>query len=132
MRRLMVAGNWKMNTTRASARVLAKALADQYTDPDRPLDILVCPPFPYLIEVAAAVSGSAVMLGAQNSYFQKSGAFTGEVSNEMLLDIGCRWVILGHSERRHVLGESDSLINRKVMAARESGLKIILCVGEAT
>ncbi len=130
MRRMMVAGNWKMNTTKESATNLAKALADDFSSHVNAVDILVCPPFPYLIAVGALVSGSAVVLGAQNSYFEDAGAFTGEVGNDMLLDIGCQWVILGHSERRHVLGETDELINKKVAAALKTGLKVILCVGE--
>jgi triosephosphate isomerase len=90
----------------------------------------VCPPFVYLDAVAGALKGSAVSLGAQNMYFEKEGAFTGEVSAAMLLDSSCRYVILGHSERRHVIGETDALINKKVLAAVAAGLKPILCVGE--
>jgi triosephosphate isomerase len=92
--------------------------------------VAVCPPFPYLAPVADVLRGSPVGLGAQNVYPEKEGAFTGEVSPEMLLDVGCRYVIVGHSERRHKLGESDAFINRKVRAGVAAGLVVILCVGE--
>jgi triosephosphate isomerase len=94
------------------------------------VDVAVCPPFPYLNVVAETLRGSRVGLGAQNLYPEKEGAFTGEVSPTMLLDVGCRYVILGHSERRQKLGENDAFINRKVHAALNAGLTAILCVGE--
>jgi triosephosphate isomerase len=90
----------------------------------------VFPPFPYLIAVAEVVRGTPVALGAQNVYPEKEGAFTGEVSPLMLADVGCQYVIVGHSERRHKLGETDAFINRKVHAVLAAGLKVILCVGE--
>lgn len=130
MRRLFVAGNWKMNTTGESASQLASVLAGQLSDELDQVDVLICPPFPYLSAVAAAVSTSRIDVGAQNSYFEAPGAFTGETANEMLLDVGCQWVILGHSERRHVIGETDEIINRKVAASLQKGLRVILCVGE--
>ncbi len=130
MRTLLIAGNWKMNLLRASAVELARALAERYPEAPAGTELLVCPPFPYLIPVADALGNSAVQLGAQTSYFEPPGAFTGEVANEMLVDVGCRYVIQGHSERRHVLGESDAVVNRKVRASLERGLKVILCVGE--
>ena len=129
MRRLFVAGNWKMTTNRQSATELAAAIAE-HVQGGTDVDVLVCPPFPYLDAVGAVVAESAISLGAQNAYFESPGAFTGEVAIEMLQDIGCDWVILGHSERRHVLGETDALINKKVAASLEKGLKVILCVGE--
>src|ERR1700733_2245776 len=110
-RRKLVAGNWKMNATLASGGELVRGIA-------------------YLCAVAAAIQGSAVELGAQDVYFEPPGAFTGEVAACMLTDVGCRYVIVGHSERRHILGETDSLIHRKVAAAIAGGLKVILCVGE--
>jgi triosephosphate isomerase len=129
MRRPLIAGNWKMNTTAQSAVALARAVAA--AAPSLPnVDVLVCPPFTYLSAVVEAVRGSSVAVGAQNSWPEPPGAFTGEVANEMLLDVGCTSVILGHSERRHVVGETDSLINRKVRAALAHGLTVILCVGE--
>lgn len=130
MRRLFVAGNWKMNTLLESATTLAREVAGAVPSETDGVEVLVCPPFPYLSAVGAAVAGSGVGLGAQNVYFESPGAFTGEVAVEMLLDVGCRWVILGHSERRHVLGETDELINQKVKAAVAQGLDVILCVGE--
>jgi triosephosphate isomerase len=123
-----VAGNWKMFTTTATARQLAAAVAQGVTD-DR-VTVAVCPPFPYLLPVANVLKGSLVGLGAQNIYPEKEGAFTGEVSPTMLTDVGCRYVIVGHSERRHKLGETDTFINRKVHAALAGGLTVILCVGE--
>lgn len=130
MRTLLIAGNWKMNLLRSGAVALAEALAARYPQTPAGTELLVCPPFPYLIPVGEALRNSAVQLGAQTSYFEPPGAFTGEVANEMLVDVGCRYVIQGHSERRHVLGESDAVVNRKVRASLERGLKVILCVGE--
>jgi triosephosphate isomerase len=129
MRKKFIAGNWKMYTTAASARDLAAAVARGAGGETR-VSVAVCPPFPYLIPVAEALRGSNVGLGAQDVYFEKDGAFTGEVSPQMLLDVGCHYVIVGHSERRHVLHENDLLINRKVQAALAAGLTVILCVGE--
>lgn len=130
MRRLFVAGNWKMNTTLQSATALAQVLGAEIPVSLPEVEVAVCPPFPYLIPVAGKLAGTGVTLGAQNAYFEAPGAFTGEVAVEMLLDVGCRYVILGHSERRHVLGESDEIINRKVHASLKKGLDVILCVGE--
>src|SRR5213594_686911 len=113
MRKLFIAGNWKMYTNAASATQLAAAVVKGVGVEQR-VAVAVCPPFPYLLPVARAVNGSPVALGAQNLYPEKEGAFTGEVSPAMLADAGCRYVILGHSERRHKLGEADAFINRKV------------------
>jgi triosephosphate isomerase len=129
MRHKFVAGNWKMHTTTAEAVGLAKAIVDGLGIDDR-VAIAVCPPFPYLACVGEILKGSRVALGAQNLYPEKEGAFTGEVSPAMLLDLGCKYVILGHSERRHKLGESDTFINQKVRAALAAGLDVILCIGE--
>lgn len=130
MRRYLIAGNWKMNTTLDSGVALAKSLVEAATAAADVADVLVCPPFPYLLPVRDAVSGSPIEVGAQNAYFEESGAFTGEVSVDMLKDVGCGSVILGHSERRHVLGETDETINLKVKAVLAKGLKAVLCVGE--
>ena len=129
MRKPFVAGNWKMHTTAASAVELASAIVKGLGAEDR-VTVAVCPPFPYLSRVAEVLRGSRVALGAQNMYPEKEGAFTGEVSPTMLVDVGCRYVILGHSERRHKLGESDALINQKVRKTVAAGLRGILCVGE--
>jgi triosephosphate isomerase len=123
-----VCGNWKMFTTAASSRELAQAVSLGVTD-DR-VRVAVCPPFPYLKALGEVLKGSRVTLGAQNLYPANEGAFTGEVSPAMLVDAGCRVVIVGHSERRHGLGESDEFINRKVLAGLAAGLTVILCVGE--
>jgi len=129
MRKKFVAGNWKMFTTSATARQLAAAVV-QGLGAEQGVAVAVCPPFPYLTLVAEVLKGSRVALGAQNCYHEKEGAFTGEVSPAMLVDVGCRYVILGHSERRRKLGETDAFINRKLHAALATGLEVILCLGE--
>lgn len=129
MRRPFIAGNWKMNLNRASAVALAEALAKQ-AESLQGVDLAVCPPSCYLDAVGRALAGSKVALGAQNMYHEKDGAYTGELSAAMLLDLGCKYVILGHSERRHILGETDAAINKKVHAALAAGLLPIVCVGE--
>src|SRR5712692_10222454 len=123
MRKKFVAGNWKMFMTAASAQQLARAVVEGLPKNNQ-VAVAVCPPFPYLIPVGAAVQGSPVALGGQNLYPEREGAFTGEVSPTMLMDCGCRYVIVGHSERRHKLGESDAFINRKVLAALAAGLEV--------
>jgi len=131
MRRLLIAGNWKMNHLTDSSVALGKALAREFPEPLEAVDILVCPPFPFLAAVRDAVAGSAVQLGAQNAYHEHQGAFTGEVSVAMLADVGCTWVIVGHSERRYVLKESEELLNQKVRSALAQQIKVIFCVGES-
>lgn len=130
MRRFLVAGNWKMNTNRASGEALAGALAAAAPTEEAGVEVLVCPPYPYLTAIGDKVSGSAVAVGAQDVYFETGGAFTGEVAVDMLKDVGCQFVLIGHSERRHVLGETDEIINKKVKAGIAGGLKVVLCVGE--
>jgi triosephosphate isomerase len=124
-----IVGNWKMHTTSSDARDLAQGIVDGLID-DEAVSIILCPPFPYLALVGEILEGTRIALGAQNMYPEKEGAFTGEVSPTMLLDLGCKYVILGHSERRHKLGESDAFINEKVKVALAAGLDVILCVGE--
>ncbi len=121
-----------MNTDRASAVRLAREVAEEGAELATVIDLAVCPPFVYLDAVGAALRerGSPVALGAQDVYFEPSGAFTGEVSPGMLRDLGAKLAIVGHSERRHVLGESDDLIARKARAALASDLVCVLCVGE--
>jgi len=123
-----VAGNWKMNTTRATAVELAKAVAKGA--PASRVEVGVTPPFVYLDAVGQVIAGSPVLLGAQDVYFEKSGAFTGEISAEMLKDLGVRFVLTGHSERRHVIGEPSSMVARKANAAYLAGLAVVHCVGE--
>ena len=129
MARPFIAGNWKMNTDAAGATALASGLADELKGIDS-VDVAVCPPFVYLQAVAGAIAGSQIKMGAQDVYFEDKGAFTGEISCGMLKDVCCSYVIVGHSERRHVLGETDGLINKKLAAAIAGGLQPILCVGE--
>lgn len=129
MRRPLIAGNWKMNLDRAAALALATAVV-QRSKATPGIDLVLCPPAVYLAAVGEAVHGSTVSLGAQNMYHEASGAFTGELSAGMLLDVGCKFVILGHSERRQIFGETDAQINKKVLAALAAGLTPIVCVGE--
>ncbi|MDB5344670.1 MAG: triosephosphate isomerase [Schlesneria sp.] len=130
MRRKFVAGNWKMNTTFQSAQALAREVASAVAASNPAVDVAVCPPAPFLWSVKQILAGSPVLLGGQNAYFEKSGAFTGETSLDMLLDVGCEWVILGHSERRQFFGDTDAIINKKVAAAIAQKLGIMFCVGE--
>jgi triosephosphate isomerase len=129
MRTPLIAGNWKMHKTVAEAVELVEALMDGVGDAaDR--EVLICPPFSALYPLAPLLADSAIQLGAQNMYGASQGAFTGEISPVMLQELSVRYVILGHSERRQIFGEDDSLINSKVRAAVEYGLRPIICVGE--
>jgi triosephosphate isomerase len=130
MRKPFIGGNWKMNTDGKSAVELAKAIAQKCTGPLESIDVSVCPPFVYLAAVKSAIGSAKLGLGAQDVYFEAKGAFTGEVSCAMLKDIGCKDVIIGHSERRHIIGETNELINKKLIAAIDAGLLPIFCVGE--
>ncbi|MCC9609188.1 triose-phosphate isomerase [Blastopirellula sp. JC732] len=129
MRRPFIAGNWKMNSTRAEGIALVQGIAAGLPA-DCSVEVAVCPPSIYLDAIVTAAGDSPIGVGGQNIYFEASGAFTGEVSAAMLKDVGCQYVILGHSERRHIFGESSSLINKKVHAALNGGLIPIVCVGE--
>jgi len=131
MRKPFVAGNWKMNTDSETSVSLAEAIAAGTMGlAGEEVDVAVCPPFVYLGSVFEAVSNSRIAVGAQNVYFERKGAFTGEVSVSMLKDIGCTYVLCGHSERRHILEETDEMVNKKVGAAISGGLLPIMCVGE--
>ena len=129
-RRPFIGGNWKMNTDHASAVELAEQVLAGLEEHADSGDVVLCPPYPYLDLVGRAVFSSSVALGAQDVSSEASGAFTGEVSASMLLDVGARWTLVGHSERRHGLGESDALVGRKLARALQSGLKAVLCCGE--
>jgi triosephosphate isomerase (TIM) len=131
MRKIFVAGNWKMNTTKAEAAALVDGLKKSLGG-SLAVEVAVCPPFCYLETAGNHLHGSPIKLGAQNVYFETKGAFTGEVSPAMLVDMGCTYVIIGHSERRHTIGkgECDAMINKKVHAALKAGLLPILAIGE--
>src|SRR6185312_987123 len=128
-RKRLVAGNWKMNMLRVEGCALACAIAERAREAHG-CDLLVCPPFTLLAEIGAALAGSGIALGGQDCHPQASGAFTGCVSAEMLKDAGCRYAIVGHSERRHGCGETDADIRAKTLAAWRAGLVAIVCVGE--
>ena len=129
MRQRLVAGNWKLNGSRDLVRSLVGALVAGLEDGIK-ADVAVCPPFVYLDEAAAALQGSSIRLGAQDVCAEAEGAYTGEVSARMLLEMGCHYAIVGHSERRSLYGEDDALVARKFVATRAAGLVPILCVGE--
>ncbi len=127
--KLLIAGNWKMHKTPEQTREYFEQFLPKVEGVDE-VEILICPPF---IDIPAAVEmtkNTPVKIGGQNCYYEKEGAFTGEISPVMLKAAGCEYVILGHSERRHIFGESDEIINKKVISALEEGLRVILCVGE--
>jgi triosephosphate isomerase len=126
---MLVAGNWKMHTDREEAIALAQAIVANLGDPGL-VHVAVCPPFVNLEVVRQVLEGSPIQLGAQNMHYEEAGAYTGEVSAAMLRAVGCRYVILGHSERRQYFGETDALVNRKVKRALQYGLVPIVCVGE--
>ncbi len=129
MRTHLVIGNWKMNGTLAEARALATALRDGLKRPGR-VEVAVCPPATALAAVGEILAGSPIALGAQNVHPEASGAHTGEIAPPMLVELGCRFVLCGHSERRHELGETDEFVNRKVAAAIRHDLTPVLCMGE--
>ena len=131
MRKPFVAGNWKLNQDSRSSVELAKGVAQGAAGTaGTEVDVAVIPPFVYLQSVVRAVSSTGVVVGGQDVYFEPKGAFTGEISPGMLKDVGCIYVLCGHSERRHVIGETDELVGKKVTAAIGGGLLPILCVGE--
>lgn len=129
LRKPFIAGNWKMNLLRDTCISLVHLLKHKLQNGTN-ADVAVCPPAVYLHDVGATLRGSSIALGAQNMFHEKEGAFTGEISGSMLTDLGCKYVILGHSERRQLLGETDVDVNKKVFAALRSELTPIVCVGE--
>lgn len=129
MRQKLVAGNWKMNGSKASIKELLDGIKKGIGDVES-AEVAVCPPFVYLGEVEAQLSGTPIVWGAQNLSTEEKGAFTGEVAASMINDFGCKYVIVGHSERRTLYGEDDALVANKYSVARTAGLKPILCIGE--
>ena len=129
MRKFIIGGNWKMNLAGNEAIELAKGIVSETGDL-KSVDVVMCPPFTSLQIVREAIKGSNIFLGAQNMFWEESGAYTGEISPSMLLTENCKFVILGHSERRTYFGETDEKINRKFRAAQNAGLIPIVCIGE--
>jgi triosephosphate isomerase (TIM) len=129
VRKPLVAGNWKMNKTVGDAVETLEALKPLVRDVSG-VEIVVCPPYTALQAAGEALAGSNIALGAQDVFTKPSGAYTGAISVPMILDVGCTWTIVGHSERRSVFRESDALLNEKLLAALEGGLKVMFCIGE--
>ncbi len=130
MRKKIVAGNWKMNTTLDEASRLASEIASQAEELSEDVDIVLIPPFTNLAAVCAVLKQTSVAVGAQNLHWERSGAYTGEISAEMIASCGARYVVIGHSERRQLFGETDESVFKKLKAALEAGLFPIVCVGE--
>lgn len=131
MRQQIIAGNWKMHTNLAEATILVEGLKAALAKVSTDRKVVVCPPFTGLSTVCDLVEDTPIRVGAQNMHYEASGAFTGEVAPSMLTDLGCHYVILGHSERRQYFGETDELINKKIKAAFANDIVPILCVGES-
>ncbi len=129
MRKKIVAGNWKMNMTPAKAVELVNSLKNEVNT--TAVDVVFCPPFVCLPAVLEATKGTNIAVGAQNMYFEESGAFTGEIAPSMLVELGVKYVILGHSERRQYFAETNETVNKKVLKAIEHNLVPIICVGES-
>ena len=128
LRKVVIAGNWKMNKTPAEAKELISAIAPLVKDAD--CDVVACTPFVDLASAQEAAAGTNIQIGAENCHWEKSGAYTGEISAEMLSSMGVKIVIIGHSERRQYFGETDVTVQKRVRAALDAGLTVILCVGE--
>lgn len=128
-RQAVIAGNWKMNKTAAEAAELINELIPEVSGAD--CGVVICTPFTDLPVAVSKTAGTNIKVGAQNVHFEKSGAFTGEISADMLTELGVEYVVIGHSERRQYFGETDVTVNKRVTAALAAGLKVILCVGES-
>ena len=128
LRKAVIAGNWKMNKTPNEAKALIEEMKPLVANAD--CGVVLCVPFVDLPAALEAAKGSNIAIGAQNCHFEKSGAFTGEISGGMLAELGVEYVIIGHSERRQYFGETDVTVNKRTLAALDAGLKVILCVGE--
>ncbi len=124
----LIAANWKMYKGIEETREYLQSFLSLVKSEGK--EVLICPPFTSLCAASDILRGSGIKLGAQNCFYEKEGAFTGEVSIKFLKELGCEYVIIGHSERRHIFGESDEMINRKLVACLEEGIRPILCVGE--
>jgi len=129
MRRKIIAGNWKMNKTVSEAMELAEAIKEKYDNFD--VDVVLCPPYINLYAVHGVIKDTPIGLGAQNIFWEDKGAFTGEISGDMLKSAGCQFVIIGHSERRQLFGETDETVNKRIKKALENELTPIVCVGES-
>lgn len=127
-RKAIIAGNWKMNKTATEAKALISELIPAVKDAG--CEVVICVPFTDLVTAVEMTKGTNIHVGAENVHFEKSGAFTGEISADMLTDLGVEYVVIGHSERRQYFGETDQTVNKRVLAAVAAGLKVILCVGE--
>ena len=130
MKNFLIAGNWKMNTSPKDAKKLAENIVASLPERTSGVDVLVCPPFIDLSVVNSEIEKSYIKLGAQNCYYENAGAYTGEISPKMLVDSNCEFVIIGHSERRTLFGETDRIVNTKIRAALNADLKVIMCIGE--
>jgi triosephosphate isomerase (TIM) len=131
MRRKVIAGNWKMNNDISETENLVKSILSGLENKNLSCGVIICPPFTSLNVANLLIKGTNIKLGAQNMYYEENGAYTGEVSTKMLKSAGCEYVIVGHSERRTLFGETDELISKKVIKAIQVGLKPIFCVGES-
>ena len=130
LRKAIIAGNWKMNKTRPEAKELLEAIKPLVANADGKIEVIACVPFTNLETAINTTAGSNVKIGAENVHFEKSGAFTGEISADMLTELGVEYVVIGHSERRQYFGETDETVNKRTLAALNAGLKPIVCVGE--
>ena len=130
LRKAIIAGNWKMNKTRPEAKELLEAIKPLVANADGKVEVIACVPFTNLETAINTTAGSNVKIGAENVHFEKSGAFTGEISADMLVELGVEYVVIGHSERRQYFGETDETVNKRTKAALAAGLKPIVCVGE--
>ncbi|HLR76038.1 MAG TPA: triose-phosphate isomerase [Balneolaceae bacterium] len=131
MRKLLIAGNWKMNCGPEETADLLEEIKSNLSEQTEGTAILVCPPPVSLTTAANAVAGSTIQLGAQNVHFEDNGAYTGEISTQMLAEIDCKYVIVGHSERREYFGETDEIVNKKTAKIFDAGMRPIICVGES-
>ncbi len=130
LRKAIIAGNWKMNKTRPEAKELLEAIKPLVANAEGKIEVIACVPFTNLETAINTTAGSNVKVGAENVHFEKSGAFTGEISADMLTELGVEYVVIGHSERRQYFGETDETVNKRTLAALNAGLKPIVCVGE--